>query len=192
MTSGLSDAVLLAAESGGHSGTDLVLPATPELIWGAVSFVIVAVVLSRIAFPRLRKSVEQREQDIRQKQEEAEQARQDAQREKEEYEKQRAEARSEANRIIEEARGSAEQVRKDTIAKAEKEAEAIVARSREQIDSERQRAMQELQGTVASLSIELAEKVVGRSLDGSSQRELVDAYIKEVSGMAHSNGGTGA
>jgi F-type H+-transporting ATPase subunit b len=191
VTPAISDALLLAQESGEHSGTDLVLPAIPELIWGAVSFVIVAFVLSRIAFPRLRKSVEQREQAIRQKQEEAEQARRDAQREKEEYEKQRAEARSEANRIIEEARGSAEQVRKETITKAEKEAAAIVERSREQIDTERQRAMQELQGTVATLSIQLAEKVVGRSLDGSSQRELVDAYIKEVSGMPGTTGGSG-
>ncbi|MDQ3751450.1 MAG: F0F1 ATP synthase subunit B [Actinomycetota bacterium] len=188
MPSTISGAVLLAQESGGHSGTDLVLPALPELIWGAVSFVVVAFVLSRIAFPRLRESVEQRERSIREKQEEAEQARQDAQNEKEQYEKQRADARSEANRIVEEARGSAEQVRKDTIAKAEKEAEAIVDRSREQIDSERTRAMQELQGTVANLSIELAEKVVGRSLDGPSQRELVDAYIKEVSGMPGSGG----
>ena len=192
MTRAIGGALLLAQESGEHSGTDLVLPAIPELIWGAVSFVIVAFVLSRIAFPRLRKSVEQREQAIREKQEEAEQARRDAQREKEEYEKQRAEARSEANRIIEEARGSAEQVRKETITRAEKEAAAIVERSREQIETERQRAMQELQGTVATLSIQLAEKVVGRSLDGSSQRELVDAYIKEVSGMAQTNGGTGA
>jgi F-type H+-transporting ATPase subunit b len=64
-----------------------------------------------------------------------------------------------------------------------------VARAQEQIQAERQRTIQELQGQIADLSIELAEKVVGRSLDGSSQRDLVDAYIREVAGMS-SNGGT--
>jgi len=44
--------------------------------------------------------------------------------------------------------------------------------------------VQELQTQVAELSIELAEKVVGRSLDGESQREFVDAYIKEVAAMS--------
>jgi F0F1-type ATP synthase membrane subunit b/b' len=47
-----------------------------------------------------------------------------------------------------------------------------------------------LQGQVAELSIELAEKVVGRSLDGEVQRELVDAYIKEVSGMSTNGDGS--
>jgi F-type H+-transporting ATPase subunit b len=54
---------------------------------------------------------------------------------------------------------------------------------------ERNRTVQELQGQIADMSIELAEKVVGRSLDDSSQRELVDAYIREVSGMDSGSGG---
>ena len=37
------------------------------------------------------------------------------------------------------------------------------------------------------LSIELAEKVVNRSLDANVHKELVDAYIKEVGGMSGSN-----
>ncbi len=178
--------LLLAQESGG--GAALILPETAELIWGAITFAIVAFVLMRIAFPRLRESVEKREQEIREKNEEAERSRQEAQQEKEEYGKQLADARAESNRIIEEARGSGEQVRKDVIAKAEKDAENIVARARDQIEAERTRTLQELQGTLASLSIELAEKVVGRSLDGSTQRELVDAYISEVGAMQSGGG----
>ncbi len=172
--------LLLAAEGG---GTALIIPEPAELIWGAITFAVVVVVLRKFAFPRLRETVEKREQEIQNRLEEAEKSRQEAQKQLDEYKKQVADARGEANRIIEEARQQAEQVRKELVANAEKEAEGIVQRAQEQMQAERTRTVEELQGTIAQLSIELAEKVVGRSLDGEAQRELVDSYIKEVAGM---------
>jgi F-type H+-transporting ATPase subunit b len=177
--------LLLAQEhGGGSSGLQLILPATAELIWGVICFAIVAFFLMRFAFPKLREAVEARERSIQEALEEAEKSRNEAQKLLEDYKKQLAEARSEANRIIEEARHQAEDVRRDLIAKSEKEAETVVARAREQIEAERNRTVQQLQGQIAELSIELAEKVVGRSLDGETQREFVDAYIREVAGMS--------
>lgn len=183
------EALTLAAEEE-RTGLDLVLPEVAELIWGVVAFAVVAYVLMKFAWPSIRSAVEERQKQIQSDLEAAENAKNDAQRSLEEYKQQLGEARAEANRIIEEARASAEEVRKDIIARSEKEAEGIVARAQEQIDAERRRTVQELQGQIADLSIELAEKVVGRSLDGGSQRQLVDAYIKEVAGMSP-NGGSG-
>jgi F-type H+-transporting ATPase subunit b len=188
MTGTEATAFLLAQEHE-REGIDLVLPATAELVWGVICFVVVAFVLMRFAWPTIRKSIEAREQKIQGDLESAENAKNEAERQLDEYKKQLAEARSEANKIIEEARQSAEDVRKDIVARSEREAEGIVARAQEQIQAERQRTVQELQRQIADLSIELAEKVVGRSLDGQSQRDLVDAYIREVSGMSP-NGGT--
>ena len=181
--------ILLAQAEEEREGIDLILPAVDELVWGVICFVVVVFLLSKYAFPALRAAIEKREQTIQTNLEEAEKAKSDAQKELDEYRKQLAEARGEANRIIEEARQGAEQVRKDIVAKAESEAEQIVARAQEQIEAERNRTVTELQSTIADLSIQLAEKVVGRSLDGGSQKELVDAYIKEVGQMSTSNGG---
>jgi F-type H+-transporting ATPase subunit b len=179
-------ALLLAQEhgGGGSSGLDLILPAPAELIWGVICFAVVAFVLMRVAFPAIRKTVEAREGNIQSALEEAEKSKNEAHKLLEDYKKQLAEARSEANRVIEEARHQAEDVRREIIAKAEKDAEGAVARAGDQIEAERNRTVQELQGQIAQMSIELAEKVVGRSLDGESQREFVDAYIKEVAGMS--------
>jgi F-type H+-transporting ATPase subunit b len=188
MTETVAQGMLLAQEHE-REGIDLVLPATAELVWGVICFAVVAFVLMRFAWPSIRKSIEEREQKIQGDLESAENARSEAAQQLEEYKKQLAEARSEANKIIEEARQSAEDVRKDIIAKSEREAENIVTRAQEQIQAERLRTVQELQRQIADLSIELAEKVVGRSLDGQSQRDLVDAYIREVAGMG-SNGGS--
>ena len=189
----LNNVLLLAQEGGEHApepreGIDLVLPEPFELFWGLVAFLIVLFVLNKVAFPKLRQVIEEREKKIQGDLEAAEKAKNEANKELEEYKKKLAEARSEANRIIEEARQSGEQVRQDIIAKAERDAEATVARAQEQIEAERNRTVQELQSTIADMSIELAEKVVGRSLDDASQREFVDAYIKEVGAMS-GNGG---
>ena len=177
---------------GGHtdepSGTDLILPAIDELIWGAVAFALVLFVLNKFAFPKLREAVEAREQQIQSDLEAAEKAKNDAEQEKKQYQQQIADARGEGNRIVEEARQQAEQVRKDIIAKAEKDAEQITSRAQESLEAERSRTLQELQSTVAEMSIQLAEKVVGRSIDAAAQREMVDAYIKDVAGMGNGAG----
>ena len=166
------------------TGLDLILPETAELVWGVICFVVVLVFLTRKAFPAIRKAVEDRELTIRNDLEEAEAAKNEARAQQKEYEKQIADARGEANRIIEDARQQGEQVRKDVIAKAERDAEQLVSRAQEQIEAERNRTVTELQQTMAAMSIELAEKVVGRSLDGGAHRELVDNYIREVSKMS--------
>ena len=185
----LNGLLIWAQEEGGHaeepSGLDLILPETAELLWGIISFLVVLFVLTRLLFPKIRQAVEDREAQIQSDLEAAERAKAEAQKEQEGYKKQLAEARSEANRVIEDARQQAEQVRKDIIAKAERDAEQVLARAQEQIVAERNRTITELQRTVADMSIELAEKVVGRSLDDSSHRDLVDNYIREVASMGN-------
>jgi F-type H+-transporting ATPase subunit b len=180
--------LILAAEEE-REGLDLVLPEMAELVGGAIAFLIVFFFLAKFAWPRIQETVQSRENTIQKSLEDAEGAKNEAQGILDEYKAQLADARSEANRVIEEARQSAEQVRKDMIAKAERDAEGVVAKAQEQIEAERQRTVQELQTTIANLSLDLAEKVVGRSLDRNAQSDLVDAYIREVSGMSSPNGG---
>lgn len=176
--------LLWAAEEGEErTGLDLVLPETAELIWATAAFAVVAVILMKVAFPKIRAAVEAREAQISGELKGAEDQKAEAQKLLDEYKAQLAEARSESNKIIEEARTSAEAVRKDLVAKAESDAQGVVARAHEQIEAERTRTIQELQGQVASLAVQLAEKVVGRSLDKSSQSDLVDEYISQVGSM---------
>ena len=185
----IQQALLLAQEQEeSREGLDLILPPMAELVGGVIAFAIVFVALMVFALPKLREIIEERQAAIQGNLQDAEAAKAEAQGMLEEYKKQMADARGEANRVIEESRQQAEQVRKDIIAKAEKDAGQIVERAQEQIEAERSRAVSELQGTISSLSIELAEKVVGRTIDKSAQKDLVDAYIREVSGMSPDGG----
>jgi F-type H+-transporting ATPase subunit b len=157
-------------------------PALPEIIWGGLAFLIVLVVLVKFAFPALKKGMKSREEKIRGDLESAERAKQDAETEREKYLAQLSDARGEANRIVEEARQAAEQVRADVLAKAEADAAEVRTRADEDIRLARERALSDLQHQVGDLSIELAEKIVERSIDPATQRDLVESYISSVGG----------
>lgn len=156
------------------------IPATGEIIWGGLAFLIVLVVLVKFAFPALKKGLKNREDKIRGDLEAAEAGRSDAERLKAEYEAKLADARGEAARIVEDARQAADAMRKDLVTKAEAEANEIKARAAEDVKAQSNRAMAELQGQVAEISIDLAEKIVERSLDRDAQRQLVEQYISSV------------
>jgi len=158
----------------------LFTPALPEIIWGGLAFLIVLVVLLKFAFPALKKGMKGREEKIRGDLEGAEKARLEAEAERDKYLAQLGDARTEANKIVEEARQAAERVRQDVVAKAEADAAEVRARADEDIRLARERAVSDLQRQVGDLSIELAEKIVERSIDPATQQDLVESYISSV------------
>lgn len=157
-----------------------ILPETNEIIWGAISFLVVFALLAKFAFPAMKKAMAAREERIRADLEGAEQSRAQADAQLAEYQAQLADARAESGRIIEEARQAADQVRRDLMARAEAEASELRARAAADVQLATQRAMADVRRQVADLSIELAERIVERSLDRDTQRALIDSYIDQV------------
>lgn len=157
-----------------------ILPATNELIWGGISFVVLLVLLSKFAFPAIKKGMDDRTERIRKDLDEAEGAKTEADRIREDYSRQLADAKAEAGRIIEEARQAADAVRRDLTARAEQEAQELRQRNAEQLEAERTRIMGELRGQVSTLAIELAEKVVEANLDRDANNRLIESYISQV------------
>jgi F-type H+-transporting ATPase subunit b len=157
-----------------------ILPETNEIIWTVIAFVIAFFILTKFAFPAVKKGIQAREDKIRGDLERAEQARNEAEATLAQYQKQVAEARGEATRIIEEARQAAEGVRRDLIARAEADAAEVRQRAQEDSQLASSRAMSELQTQVASLSVDLAEKIVEHNLDRDTQMDLIENYINSV------------
>lgn len=175
----LATIVYLAAEEE-PQGIDLVLPAFEELIAGVIAFAIVFLVFWRWGVPAIKRALEARQEAITGQLREAEEAKTEAEGLLGDYRKQVAEARGEANRIIEEARKAAEGMRSDIVAKAESEAGEITRKAREEAAAERDRAEGEIRQEVAALSLDLAQRVVGETVDRKAQKALVDRYIDEL------------
>ena len=89
-------------------------------------------------------------------------------------------AEREAAQIVEDARQAGESSRADIVARAETEAEEIKARAGDELAAERERAVGAIRREVAGLSLDVAEKLVGRNLDRESQQTLVDQFIDEL------------
>lgn len=180
---------LLAQETPeGGEPIEHLTPKAQELIVGAIAFAVLFFFMARWVLPRLNKALEERRRKIQGELEKAEETRKEADQQLVEYRQQLAQAREEGNRIIEEAHRTAEQLRKDLQAKAEQEAQATVARAQEEIRAERDRVVQELKAQVGVMSVQLAEKVVGASLDADRHAKMIDDFIEEVAGAAEGNG----
>ncbi|MCU1462397.1 MAG: synthase, subunit b [Acidimicrobiales bacterium] len=157
-----------------------ILPATSEIIWGAISFVVLFFLLAKFAWPGLKKALDARADKIRESLDEAERARTEAETVLEDYQRQVADAKSEAARIIEEARQTADNLRQDLRRQAEAEVAELKQRAQEDIQAQVDRAMADLRSQVGELAIELAEKVVERNLDHATQMALIDSFISQV------------
>ena len=140
-------------------------PEPAELIVGLLAFAVLFFFTWKWVLPRFKQVLEERREKIQGEMEKAEATRTEAEKLQEDYRKQLAGARDDANKIIEEARATAEQLRRDLQARAEEESEAIAARAKEEIRAERDRAFQELRGQVGSIAVEIAERIVGTTLD---------------------------
>jgi F-type H+-transporting ATPase subunit b len=156
------------------------IPPLNELIWGAIAFTVLFALLAKMGYPAIKKAMDDRTEKIRSDLDAAEQARTEADRVQGEYQAQLAAARTEAARIIEEARQQADQVRRDLTARAEAEATELRQRNAEQVAAERGRVLAEMRGEVATLAIELAEKVVEANLDREANMRLIESYISSV------------
>jgi F-type H+-transporting ATPase subunit b len=156
------------------------LPETNEILWGGSGFLIVLAGLSWIAYPALKKAMNARTERIRESIDEADKLKAEAATTLTQYQASVADAKAEAARIVDEARTAAEAVRTDLVARAEAEASEIKAKAREDVEAGKARAITELQAQVGDLTIALAEKVVERSLDDATNRQIIDNYINNL------------
>jgi len=157
-----------------------IAPATNELVYGGLAFIVLLVVLWKFAYPAIAGMMNARTERIRTSIDDADKAKGEAETVLADYQRQLTEARAEASRIIEDARVQADQVKRELIAKAEADAVELRQRNAEQVAGERDRVLGEIQGQVATLAIELAEKVVESNLDREANTRLIESYISSV------------
>jgi F-type H+-transporting ATPase subunit b len=164
---------------GGHGSSPM--KAEPNLwIWTVIAFAIVFGILSKFAFPRITAMIDERNNKIEGDIKHAELTREEAEQMLAQYKGQLAEARTEAKKIIDEGKQLGETLRKEAMAKATEEANQLIRRAQEEIGRQTEKAIKELQGQIADISIQVASKVIQKSLDKEEHNNLIKQYISEV------------
>jgi F-type H+-transporting ATPase subunit b len=98
-------------------------------------------------------------------------------------------ARADGARVIEEARARGEEVARQVEADARQEAETIRAEGHARAAEERDRQLADLRGQVAAISIAVAQRLIGESLDAKRQQALINDFFSKVPADARSLGG---
>ena len=168
-------AVARAAEDGGIVPTDYSLQ-----IWTLITFVVLLGLLAKFAFKPIAEALDRRGQLIKAQIDDGQKLRAEAKKLMEDYQKQLAEARVEAGKVIEEARQLGEKVRKDVVDKATTEASAIVSRSQEEIVRQKEKGIQEMKDTIASLSVQIAGRVLEKEVNVATHKQLVESFISDL------------
>ena len=165
-----------------QSGTENPLvPNLTELITGLIAFFIVFGALAKLLLPRIQKTLEERTDAIEGGLKRAEDAQAEAARVLEQYRAQLADARREASRIREEAKEQGAQIIAEMRQQGQAEYARLTAAAQAQTESDRQQALTSLRAEIGSLSVELAGKVVGESLeDEARQRRTVDRFLDQL------------
>ncbi|MBI5117079.1 F0F1 ATP synthase subunit B [Candidatus Poribacteria bacterium] len=155
-------------------------PAFNMWIWTLIAFAVVLFILNKFAFPRIMEMLDKRSDKIEGDIKNAELTRADAEKLLAEYKAQLDTARTEAKKIMDEGKSLGENLRKETIAKATEEANQLIKRAQEEIGREKEKAIKELQNQIADISIEVASKVIQKTLSKQEHGKLIDQYITEV------------
>lgn len=107
-----------------------------------------------------------------------------------EAEKIMAQARQEVAQIVEEGRSRGEEMAKGIEADARQEAEKIREDARVAAQSERNAELAGLRGQVAAISMAVAQRLIGESLDEQRQKALIDDFFSKVPADAKAMSGS--
>ena len=160
---------------------ELLTPGTGLIIWQLIIFVGLFFLLSKLAWKPIISSLKEREVSIQDALSTAEKARLEIAALKSDNEKLLKAAREERDRILHEAREASNRMKEEAQADAKKSADKIIDEARAAINIEKQAALREVKEQVALFSLEVAEKLLRKSLaDDKAQKELVSNYIKDI------------
>ncbi|MFN8357755.1 MAG: F0F1 ATP synthase subunit B [Spirosomataceae bacterium] len=157
---------------------------TPELgliFWQLVVFLGLVFVLGKYAWKPILSSLNEREQSIQDALDLAKKARQEMAELKAGNEKLLAEARAERDSIIKQAKETSDKMIADAKNNSLVEAKKIIDDARQSIQNEKVAAIAQIKKEVATLSLEIAEKVLRSELsDKKSQEKLVNDLVADA------------
>jgi len=159
----------------------LVTPGIGLLFWMLVSFSLVLFVLSKYAWKPIMKGIHQREDTIEKALESANEAKKEMLKLKAGNEQLLREAKDERDALMRDARKVRETILEQARIAANEESARILENARENIQFEKMAAINELKNQIASISIEIAEKVIGKELENKDQQQkLTEKLLKDV------------
>ena len=163
------------------------LPAilTPDLgllFWMLLAFAVVFFVLAKYGFPAIINMVDERKKYIDNSLKKAHEASERLENIKQESEAILQDAREKQAQILREAAESRDAIVEQAQVKAREEGARLLDDARVAIEQEKKAAIADIRKQVATLSVEVAEKILRKNLSGDqAQMDLIERMLDDVS-----------
>ena len=163
------------------ASNSLITPEIGTIFWTVLIFILFFLILTKFAWQPILGAVKARDEMIKGSLESAENARKEMLHLQSDNEAILRKAREERETILKEAREVREKLILEAKEKATEEAERLIEKARVGIENEKSKALAEIQAQVATLSIDIASKLLGEDLKKTgNQEKLIDNYLKEI------------
>lgn len=160
---------------------ELLIPNPGLFFWTLVVFTIVFLLLKKFAWKPILKSLKDREEFIDNSLKAAENARKEMELLNADNEKLLQEARIERDKILKEAKEIGENFVVQAKQKADAESKRMIEAAQDSIRKEKDAAKAEIKDLVATLSIEMAEKILKKKFENPTEQEaLVKDYLQQA------------
>ncbi|MBQ9666990.1 MAG: F0F1 ATP synthase subunit B [Bacteroidaceae bacterium] len=157
---------------------------TPEpglLFWMVLSFGVVFFLLAKFGFPVIVKAINERKEFIEMSLLSAKQANEKLASIQAEGEQLLADAKAQQKEIIAGAMQEKQQILNAAQEEARTSAQQMVDDARQSIRAEKEKALNEVRKEVASLALDIAEKVIGeRMKDEAAQKRAIEQMIEKL------------
>ena len=159
----------------------LVTPDIGLLFWMLLSFGIVLFLLKKFAWKPILKVLKDRDTTIAKSLNSAKEAREEMKKLAADNKKVLIEARKERDELLKDAKVTKDRIIRESEDEAKVRANKIIADAQVAIESQKQKALDDVKEKVAELSISIAEKILKNELeDKNKQTKYIDSLIKDV------------
>ena len=160
---------------------DLLTPGVGLIFWQLLIFGILFLFLSKYAWGPITKSLKEREKFISDSIKSAEKAEKELEKLNDKNKELVKEARKEREKILLEAKSISNSIKNTAKEDASKITDKMIDDAKKMIEGEKMPAIKEVKVLVASLSLDIAEKVIQKNLKNeSSQQKLVSDLIDKI------------
>lgn len=159
---------------------DLLKPDYGVLALTVCNFLLLVYLLKKFAWNRIIGALESREQQIAQDKLQAQQAREAAEKIKSELDEKLAQIADEAAKKMAEAVKMGETQKEQLLAAAKEQSERLAEQAKAQIEAEKNKALSDMRGEIARVSVLAASKVIEQQLNEDAAKAVVDRVLAEV------------
>ncbi|GHP14336.1 ATP synthase subunit b [Lentilactobacillus fungorum] len=149
-----------------------------DMLFVMISFLVLMWLIKIIAWKPITKMMQNRSDKIANDIDSAKESRTKAAQLAEQRQTELQKTREDANGIINAAKQSGQQQGEKIVEDARNEASNLKSSAEKDIEQQRQEALANSRKDVASLSIEIASKIISKELNADDQKGLVDSYIE--------------